>query len=75
MIRRAGPDDMAAVLDIRARVFIEEQGVSEADERDGLDPLDLLLGVQVFLAEVADLVLDVILLDLERAGQELIGMV
>ena len=37
MIRLAGPDDMQAILDIRARVFIEEQGVSEAEERDGLD--------------------------------------
>lgn len=37
MIRRAEAADMAAVLDIRAKVFIEEQGVSEADERDGLD--------------------------------------
>lgn len=37
MIRRAGPDDMAAVLDIRAQVFIEEQGVSESEERDGKD--------------------------------------
>jgi len=37
MIRRAGREDMAAVLDIRARVFIEEQGVPEAEERDGRD--------------------------------------
>ena len=37
MIRRAETRDMPAVLDIRARVFIEEQGVSEADERDGRD--------------------------------------
>ncbi len=37
MIRRAEPRDMPAVLDIRARVFIEEQGVSETDERDGRD--------------------------------------
>lgn len=37
MIRRAGPDDMPAVLVIRAKVFIEEQGVSEAEERDGRD--------------------------------------
>ncbi len=37
MIRRAEARDMAAVLDIRARVFIEEQGVAAADERDGLD--------------------------------------
>ena len=37
MIRRAAPSDMPAILDIRAKVFIEEQGVSEADERDGRD--------------------------------------
>jgi len=37
MIRRAGPDDMTAVFDIRATVFIEEQGVPEAEERDGRD--------------------------------------
>ncbi|MCV6592651.1 MAG: GNAT family N-acetyltransferase [Silicimonas sp.] len=37
MIRVAGPEDMAAVLDIRARVFIAEQGVSEEEERDGRD--------------------------------------
>ncbi|MXX89278.1 MAG: GNAT family N-acetyltransferase [Boseongicola sp. SB0677_bin_26] len=37
MIRRAETRDMPAVLDIRARVFIKEQGVSEADERDGRD--------------------------------------
>ena len=37
MIRRAGVEDMPAVLDIRKQVFIDEQGVSEADERDGLD--------------------------------------
>lgn len=37
MIRRAESRDMPAVLGIRARVFIEEQGVSEADERDGRD--------------------------------------
>ena len=37
MIRRAGPDDMAAIFDIRARVFIDEQGVAENIERDGKD--------------------------------------
>ena len=37
MIRRAGPKDMKAVLDIRARVFIEEQNVPENEERDGRD--------------------------------------
>lgn len=37
MIRRAGAADIPAVLDIRVKVFIEEQGVSEADEWDGLD--------------------------------------
>ena len=37
MIRRAGPKDMKAVLDIRARVFIEEQNVPEHEERDGRD--------------------------------------
>jgi len=37
MIRRAGPDDMATVLEIRRVVFIDEQGVSEAEERDGHD--------------------------------------
>ena len=37
MIRRAGPADMDAVLDIRARVFIDEQGVAEDLERDGKD--------------------------------------
>ena len=37
MIRRAEAADMEAVLDIRARVFIEEQGVAEDLERDGCD--------------------------------------
>ena len=37
MIRRARQADMDTVLAIRARVFIEEQGVSKADERDGRD--------------------------------------
>ena len=43
MIRRAGPDDMTAVFDIRAKVFIEEQGVPEAEERDGRDAAALHL--------------------------------
>ena len=37
MIRRAVAADLPAVMDIRAKVFIEEQGVSETEERDGLD--------------------------------------
>ena len=37
MIRRAGPEDMEAVFAIRAKVFIEEQGVPEAEERDDYD--------------------------------------
>ncbi len=37
MIRLADARDMPAVLDIRARVFMEEQGVSAARERDGRD--------------------------------------
>lgn len=37
MIRRAGPEDMEAVFAIRAKVFIEEQGVPEAEERDDHD--------------------------------------
>lgn len=37
MIRLAGSADMPAVLEIRRLVFMVEQGVSEADERDGLD--------------------------------------
>ena len=37
MIRRARPEDMNAVLEIRRIVFIEGQNVSEADERDGRD--------------------------------------
>lgn len=37
MIRRAGPEDMAAVFDIRRVVFIEGQNVSEEEERDGKD--------------------------------------
>ena len=37
MIRVATPEDMPAVLDIRRAVFMVEQGVSEAEERDGQD--------------------------------------
>jgi ElaA protein len=39
--------DLATCLAIRRRVFIEEQGVSEAEEVDGLDPVALhLLAMQ-----------------------------
>ncbi len=37
MIRRATPDELPLCLALRRTVFIEEQGVSEADELDGLD--------------------------------------
>lgn len=37
MIRRAGPDDMADVFEIRRVVFIEGQNVPEHEERDGKD--------------------------------------
>jgi len=37
MIRRAGPEDMEAVLEIRRIVFIEGQNVPVEDERDGRD--------------------------------------
>ncbi len=37
MIRRAGKRDMDAVPATRARVFIDEQNVPEAEERDGKD--------------------------------------
>ena len=37
MIRVARPEDMTAVFVIRDRVFMVEQGISEADERDGRD--------------------------------------
>ena len=37
MIRRAGPADMDAVLEIRRIVFIEGQNVPEHEERDGKD--------------------------------------
>jgi ElaA protein len=39
--------DLATCLAIRHKVFIDEQGVSEADEVDGLDPVALhLLAMQ-----------------------------
>ncbi len=37
MIRRAVPAELPLCLALRRTVFIEEQGVSEADEVDGLD--------------------------------------
>lgn len=37
MIRRAGPEDMADVLEIRRIVFIVGQSVPEHEERDGKD--------------------------------------
>ncbi|MEM9427456.1 MAG: GNAT family N-acetyltransferase [Pseudomonadota bacterium] len=37
MIRRAGPEDMDAVFEIRRIVFIEGQNVPEHEERDGKD--------------------------------------
>ena len=37
MIRRAGPEDMVACLEIRRVVFIVEQDVPEDLERDGRD--------------------------------------
>lgn len=37
MIRRAAADELPLCLSLRRTVFIEEQGVSEADEVDGLD--------------------------------------
>lgn len=37
MIRRAGPDDMEDVLEIRRIVFIVGQDVPEHEERDGKD--------------------------------------
>ncbi|MFE3838935.1 GNAT family N-acetyltransferase [Pseudogemmobacter sonorensis] len=37
MIRRATPDELDLCLALRRRVFIEEQGVSEAEEIDGRD--------------------------------------
>ena len=37
MIRRASPDDMDDVLEIRRIVFIEGQNVPENEERDGKD--------------------------------------
>ncbi len=39
MTLRVGPtDDLDTCLSLRRIVFIDEQGVSEAEERDGLDP-------------------------------------
>jgi predicted GNAT family N-acyltransferase len=39
--------DLATCLAVRRKVFIDEQGVSEADEVDGLDPVALhLLAMQ-----------------------------
>lgn len=39
--------DLATCLEIRRRVFIEEQGVTEAEDVDGLDPVALhLLAMQ-----------------------------
>ncbi|MEM6939047.1 MAG: GNAT family N-acetyltransferase [Pseudomonadota bacterium] len=43
-------EDLAACHALRREVFIEEQGVSEADERDELDPQSLHL--IAFLADV-----------------------
>lgn len=37
-VRRATPDEVATCLAIRHQVFVQEQGVSLADEVDGLDP-------------------------------------
>ena len=37
IIRRALPAEVDAAFDIRRRVFMAEQGISEADEFDGLD--------------------------------------
>ncbi len=37
MIRRAGPEDMADVLEVRRVVFIVGQDVPEHEERDGKD--------------------------------------
>ena len=37
MIRRAAPEEIALCRALRRAVFIEEQGVSEADELDDLD--------------------------------------
>ncbi len=36
-IRRAGPEELPLCLEIRRRVFIDEQGVPEAEELDGRD--------------------------------------
>ena len=37
LVRRAKPNEIALCLRIRRRIFIEEQGVAEALEVDGLD--------------------------------------
>jgi predicted GNAT family N-acyltransferase len=42
-IRRAGGGELAAALELRRRVFCEEQGVPEELERDGLDEAALHL--------------------------------
>lgn len=43
------------------------------DERDRLDPLDLLLGAEVLALEVLELVLDVLLLDVDELDLALEG--
>ena len=48
MIRIAVTDDIATCRALRRVVFIEEQGVSEADELDDLD------GVAVHLLAIVD---------------------
>lgn len=42
-IRIERTDDIAACLELRRMVFIQEQGVTEADEMDGLDDAGLHL--------------------------------
>jgi ElaA protein len=42
-IRIERTDDIAACLELRRLVFIQEQGVTEADEMDGLDDASLHL--------------------------------
>ncbi len=37
-VRRARPDELALCFEVRRRVFIDEQGVTEEIEIDGLDP-------------------------------------
>ena len=36
-VRRARPDELALCFEVRRRVFIDEQGVTEEIEIDGLD--------------------------------------